>query len=73
MADEPKMTKVVSKCPQCGKLDEFEIPNSGLQQRSKGVELHRAFPDLPEHRIQQLATHLCGACQPKGGAGANPS
>ena len=80
MADEPKMTKVVSKCPQCGKLDEFQIPDSGLrtpdsglQARSKGVELHKAFPDLPEHRIQQLATHFCEACQPKGGAGANPS
>ena len=50
-----EMTKVVSKCASCGKIDEFEIPNSGLQARSKGVELHKAFPDLPEHRIQQLA------------------
>jgi phage FluMu protein Com len=63
---EEKMVKVISKCPRCGKTDEFQIPDSGLQQRSKGVELHKAFPDLPEHRIQQLATHLCEACQLKG-------
>ena len=68
MPGEIKTTKVISKCPQCGKLDEFQIPDSGLQARSKGVELHKAFPDLPEHRIQQLATHLCQACQGVGGA-----
>ena len=66
MPEEVKVTKVVSKCPSCGKLDSFEIPDSGLQARSKGVELHKAVPDLPEHRIQQLATHLCEACQAKG-------
>jgi hypothetical protein len=60
---EEKMVKVISKCPQCGKTDEFQIPDSGLQQRSKGVSLRKAFPELPEHRIQQLAAHLCKDCQ----------
>lgn len=62
MADE-KMKKVVSKCQNCGAVEEFEVPDSGLRARSKGTSLITAFPDLPEHRLLQLAYHLCKKCQ----------
>ncbi len=63
MADEVKMTKVVSKCAKCGEMDEFFVPRSGLDKLSKGIKLRDAFPSLDESRIQQLATHFCPGCQ----------
>jgi RNA polymerase subunit RPABC4/transcription elongation factor Spt4 len=62
---EEKMTKVNAKCPVCGVTDEFQIPDSGLVARAKGVLLSRAFPDLSNARIVQLATHVCPGCQAK--------
>ena len=57
------MLRTVSKCKVCGKVDKFEIPVSGLEARAKGIEVHEAFPDLPETRIRQLTEHLCPGCQ----------
>ena len=63
MDDEQRMVRVISKCQRCGKRDEFQVPEAGLQARAKGVHLREAFPDLPEERIQQLAKHVCPKCQ----------
>ncbi len=62
---DPIMRKVVSKCRLCGKVDEFEVPDSGLQARAKGKPLVDAFPDLHDARIRQLSDHVCPACQAK--------
>jgi len=57
------VVKVVSKCQKCGKVDEFLVPASGIRLRSKGVLIKDAFPDLPAHRLVQLAEHVCPTCQ----------
>lgn len=62
---EGSTVKVVSRCPKCGTVEEFQIPHAGLEARAKGTNLREAFPELPEHRIQQLATNLCEKCQGK--------
>ena len=60
----PRMIKVRSKCPGCRKIDEWELPKEQLDRHlGGGLKLREAFPDLPEHRIQQLATHYCQVCQ----------
>ena len=55
--------RVVSKCPVCKKIDEFEISAAGLRARTKGAKLHEAHPELSKERLEQLARHVCPACQ----------
>jgi phage FluMu protein Com len=58
-----RTTRVQIKCRKCGDIDEFEVPASGLEARSKGVPHSAAFPTLTGTRIKHLVEQVCPKCQ----------
>lgn len=51
------------KCPDCSAIEEFTVPRSGLDKRSRGISPEVAFPDLAADKIAQLKDHLCEGCR----------
>ncbi len=56
-----KVSKISSKCKQCGNLNDYEVPMSEMDKLRKSLPLDRL--EISPELKRVLSEHLCLECQ----------